>query len=513
MLIGFFLFSCFVLLMISSLCGVDAFQSSPLSRPLLYPSRTFTRDSVNVPTRYLSSLAMKQNIDEDAFFQSVFNSWCQVHGRDKSDDERFEIFADNYRKTQDAFKGTAAFDLGPHVVCSWEEYVAIIGQDEDYLSQMTVKDLKEECRLLNLKVGGTKAVLVEKLQHGLRTIAKPGESFASIPSVVDETIVDDPVVFDPVVVEPVIDEPVVDEEVLVFDVSIPYDARAMLAYEASDKSMAYDDFKAKYEADAVAEVMAKYIDLSVPYDAAAKIAYETSDKSMIYDDFKAKYEADAVADVMTKSMVKQATPTTKPKPELATLDTSPQGSLQTKPPKIEQQSINTESQPQTSLLEDMGGFAGSILGGILENVKEMREQEMLEAEKRRLVREEAAIEESIKRKKELEESRARKENEAKEAQVAREKEQKVRRAEQEQRMRKVQETLEAQAIASAQQDSHSVTAEPNHFSPTPPSTPPPKAQSVVEKEDDENKGNQKSVGAVSGMPLNEVVNLLFGKKQ
>jgi hypothetical protein len=41
------------------------------------------------------------------------------------------------------------------------------------------------------------------------------------------------------------------------DVSIPYDAAARLAYDKSDKSMAYDDFKTKYEADAVAEVKSK----------------------------------------------------------------------------------------------------------------------------------------------------------------------------------------------------------------------------------------------------------------
>ena len=87
------------------------------------------------------------------------------------------------------------------------------------------------------------------------------------------------------------------------DVSIPYDAAAKNAYEAaSDKSMAYADFKTKYEADAVALVKSKQpIDVSIPYDAAAKNAYEAaSDKSMTYADFKTKYEAGAVADVIAK---------------------------------------------------------------------------------------------------------------------------------------------------------------------------------------------------------------------
>ena len=85
------------------------------------------------------------------------------------------------------------------------------------------------------------------------------------------------------------------------DISVPYDAPAKLAYEASDKSMEYDEFKAKYEADAVADVISKQpVDISIPYDAPAKLAYEASDKSMVFADFKAKYEADAVADVIAK---------------------------------------------------------------------------------------------------------------------------------------------------------------------------------------------------------------------
>ncbi len=92
-----------------------------------------------------------------------------------------------------------------------------------------------------------------------------------------------------------------DEEI---DVSIPYDATVMLAFEASDKSMAYEDFKTKYLADAVADVIAKQpIDISIPYDAAAKLAYEASEKSIAYADFKTKFEADAVADVIAKQPI------------------------------------------------------------------------------------------------------------------------------------------------------------------------------------------------------------------
>lgn len=42
------------------------------------------------------------------------------------------------------------------------------------------------------------------------------------------------------------------------------------------------------------------VDTSIPYDAAARLAYDRSDKAMTYEEFKTKFEADAVADVMAK---------------------------------------------------------------------------------------------------------------------------------------------------------------------------------------------------------------------
>ena len=100
------------------------------------------------------------------------------------------------------------------------------------------------------------------------------------------------------------------------DISIPYDAAAKLAYEASDKSMDYAAFKTQYEADAVAMVMSKQpkkesaapakadaSDVSIDYDAAARLAYESSDKSLSFADFKPQYEADAVALVISKKPV------------------------------------------------------------------------------------------------------------------------------------------------------------------------------------------------------------------
>jgi hypothetical protein len=91
------------------------------------------------------------------------------------------------------------------------------------------------------------------------------------------------------------------------DLSIPYDAAARLAYEASDKSVSYEAFKPMYEAEAVAQVISKKpVDLSIPYDAAAVLAYTKSDRSIPYSEFKAQYEADAVAQVVAKKKARES---------------------------------------------------------------------------------------------------------------------------------------------------------------------------------------------------------------
>ena len=56
---------------------------------------------------------------------------------------------------------------------------------------------------------------------------------------------------------------------------------------------------------AVAVAVEEPSDVSIPYDAAAKNAYESSNKSMDYADFKAKYEADAVELVKSKQAPKE----------------------------------------------------------------------------------------------------------------------------------------------------------------------------------------------------------------
>ena len=43
------------------------------------------------------------------------------------------------------------------------------------------------------------------------------------------------------------------------------------------------------------------VDVSIPYDAAARLAYEEAGSEGDFEEFKAKYEADAVADVIAKN--------------------------------------------------------------------------------------------------------------------------------------------------------------------------------------------------------------------
>jgi len=91
------------------------------------------------------------------------------------------------------------------------------------------------------------------------------------------------------------------EESNTVDLSIPYDATVQLAYDESDKSEAFEDFKPKYLAQAIAEVVSKQpVDISVPYDATVQLAFAESDRSMPYEEFKPKYLADAVAQVVAK---------------------------------------------------------------------------------------------------------------------------------------------------------------------------------------------------------------------
>jgi UDP:flavonoid glycosyltransferase YjiC (YdhE family) len=107
------------------------------------------------------------------------------------------------------------------------------------------------------------------------------------------------------------------------DLSIPYDAAARLAYEKAGSKGNYEDFKANYEKEAVAQVIAKKkardspgsatpspapstMDLSIPYDAAARLAYEKAGSKGNYEEFKAKYEKEAVAQVIAKKKARDS---------------------------------------------------------------------------------------------------------------------------------------------------------------------------------------------------------------
>jgi len=64
-----------------------------------------------------------------------------------------------------------------------------------------------------------------------------------------------------------------------------------------EKRLAQEEAKAAEEVRIAAEKKAK---VAIPYDAAAKLAYDTSDKTISYVDFKIKYEANAVELVKSK---------------------------------------------------------------------------------------------------------------------------------------------------------------------------------------------------------------------
>lgn len=103
------------------------------------------------------------------------------------------------------------------------------------------------------------------------------------------------------------------------DVSIPYDAPAVLAYQSAGPSKGdFETFKATYERQCVGIVKQKQCqqlgnavpawatlaaagtDISIPYDAAAKNAYKAAGSSGDYGTFKKAFEAKAVAAVAAK---------------------------------------------------------------------------------------------------------------------------------------------------------------------------------------------------------------------
>jgi len=88
------------------------------------------------------------------------------------------------------------------------------------------------------------------------------------------------------------------------DISIPYDAAALLAYEATEKSISFEEYKPKYYEETVAFIKSKQpIDISIPYDAAAKLAYEATDMSISFEEYKPKYYEETVAFIKSKQPI------------------------------------------------------------------------------------------------------------------------------------------------------------------------------------------------------------------
>ena len=107
-----------------------------------------------------------------------------------------------------------------------------------------------------LKSGGDTAVVNEPLNAVDDTVAEK-EQVVMEPIIEEEVI--DSIETEAEVEEKIESESTNDPEAVEMeaDVSIPYDAPAKLAYESSDKAMEYGAFKTKFEADAVADAIAK----------------------------------------------------------------------------------------------------------------------------------------------------------------------------------------------------------------------------------------------------------------
>eukprot|EP00548_Thalassiothrix_antarctica_P003236 CAMPEP_0194130520 /NCGR_PEP_ID=MMETSP0152-20130528/1552_1 /TAXON_ID=1049557 /ORGANISM="Thalassiothrix antarctica, Strain L6-D1" /LENGTH=183 /DNA_ID=CAMNT_0038825071 /DNA_START=20 /DNA_END=571 /DNA_ORIENTATION=+ len=98
--------------------------------------------------------------------------------------------------------------------------------------------------------------------------------------------------------------------------SIPYDAAARNAFAASGgEEDDFEEFKAKYEQDAIAIVIAKQAKrlgkpnplLAIDYDAAAKLAFDNDEESGDdFEAFKAKYEKETIEMITAKQKARQS---------------------------------------------------------------------------------------------------------------------------------------------------------------------------------------------------------------
>ena len=83
------------------------------------------------------------------------------------------------------------------------------------------------------------------------------------------------------------------------------ESKTSIAQRAVTEQDEKDEVDADAEAEAEADITCckEPIDVSIPYDAPAKLAYEASDQSMEYGAFKTKFEADAVTDIISKQLI------------------------------------------------------------------------------------------------------------------------------------------------------------------------------------------------------------------
>ena len=143
------------------------------------------------------------SISREARVRSSYMEWCKEYGKE-TDESRFPTFSSNYLAMESYAKENGkTMQLNKYADCTEEEYIALTtGEKPAVKKAVAVVEEKKETKIEEVKA----------------------------------------------------EEPVEQENT---DVSIPYDAAAKNAYDASNKSMAYAAFKTKYEADAVKLVKSK----------------------------------------------------------------------------------------------------------------------------------------------------------------------------------------------------------------------------------------------------------------
>ena len=154
------------------------------------------------------------NVSREARVREAYLGWCKEYGKE-TDESRYPTFSSNYLAMEEYAKENGkTMQLNLYADCTEEQYAALTSVNG---GAAAVEEVVEEAKV---------------------------EAPAPAPAPVVEEV-------KAVVVE----EKKVDDDSA--DVSIPYDATAKLAYEASNKSMSFAAFKTKYLANAVKEVVAK----------------------------------------------------------------------------------------------------------------------------------------------------------------------------------------------------------------------------------------------------------------